>query len=114
MGGAGTANVRLSETLKVLRDEWRRMSEKGLSEEELENAKSYLTGSYPLRFTSSRKIASMLTGIQLERLGIDYVHNRNGIINNVSLKDIKRVAKRILDVDKLTLVVVGQPGEVTP
>ena len=114
LGGTGSVNMRVAETLKVLRGEWRHMSERGLSEEELENAKHYLTGSYPIRFSSSRKIASLLTGVQLEHLGIDYVKKRNGIINKVSLEDTNRVAKRILDVDKLTLVVVGQPGELTP
>ena len=114
LGGAGTANKRVGETLKVLREEWHRMSEKGLSKEELENAKKFLTGSYPLRFTSSRNIASMLTGIQLERLGTNYIHERNSMINNVSLEDVKRVAKKILDVEKLTLVVVGNPGKLMP
>jgi len=109
MGGAGTANERAAETVKILKDEWRRMSERGLSAEELDGAKTYLTGSYPLRFSSSGRIASMLTGIQLERLGIDYIDKRNGYVNAVTLQDVNRVAKKLLDPDNLTLVVVGQP-----
>ncbi len=113
MGGAGTANARVAETVKILKDEWRRMSDQGLSAEELKDAKTYLTGSYPLRFSSSGRIASMLTGIQLERLGIDYINKRNSFIQEVSLDDVNRVAKKLLDPDNLTLVVVGKPDGIT-
>ena len=53
LGGAGTANERAGETVDVMRQEWRRMADKGVSLGELEDAKTYLTGSYSLRFTSS-------------------------------------------------------------
>lgn len=109
LGGAGTANERAGETVKVLRQEWRRMAEHGLTATELRDAKTYLTGSYPLRFTSSRRIASILTGIQLERLGIDYIKKRNGLITAVSHADVNRVAKKLLKPDAITLVVVGKP-----
>jgi zinc protease len=85
------------------------MAEHGLTATELRDAKTYLTGSYPLRFTSSRRIASILTGIQLERLGIDYIKKRNGLITAVSHADVNRVAKKLLKPDAITLVVVGKP-----
>jgi len=109
MGGAGTANERVRETVDIMRREWRLMADKGVSKEELADAKTYLTGSYALRFTASRRIASMLVGIQLERLGIDYIDKRNGLIERLTLNDINRVAKKLLHPDNLTIVVVGQP-----
>ena len=100
------------ETIKILKNEWRRMADQGLTQTELDDAKTYLTGSYPLRFSSSRQIAAMMTGIQLERLGIDYIDQRNSFINSVTLDDVNQVAKKILDADSLTIVVVGQPDSV--
>ena len=112
MGGSATANARAAETIKILKNEWQRMADQGLTRTELDDAKMYLTGSYPLRFSSSRQIAAMMTGIQLERLGIKYIDQRNSFINTVTLDDVSRVAKNLLDADSLTLVVVGQPDGV--
>lgn len=113
MGGAGTANARAAETVKILREEWARMANQGVSQEELSGAKQYLTGSYALRFGSSAGIARMLTGLQLENLGIDYFDRRNKLIESVTFEDVNRVAKRLLDPKNLTMVVVGKPEGIT-
>ena len=109
VGAAGTANARVGETLKVLRREWRRLAEAGVSGEELTDAKAYLTGSFPLRFTSSGRIASMLVGMRLDDLGIDYLDKRNGYIDAVELPRVNRLARRLLDAKALSVVVVGEP-----
>ncbi|HJO71238.1 MAG TPA: pitrilysin family protein [Rhodospirillales bacterium] len=109
VGGAGTANQRVADALAVVRAIWRRMAEEGPSAQELANAKTYLTGSFPLRFTSSRSVAGILVAMQLESLGIDYLDRRNGLIEAVTLADVGRVARRFLDPDGLTVVVVGEP-----
>ena len=114
LGGAGTANRRAAETVKIVRNEWQRMASKGVSPEELSGAKQYLTGSYALRFGSSRRIASMLVGLQLDNLGIDYFDKRNKLISAVTIEDVNRVAKRIVDPKNLTLVVVGNPEGLSP
>ena len=113
VGGAGTANERAAETLKVVRDEWRRLAEKGVTAEELTNAKRFLTGSFPLRFTSSQNMAAMVLGMQMEDLGIDYLDKRNKLIEAVTVADIKRVAANLLHPDRLVFTVVGQPAGVT-
>ena len=113
LGGAGTANARVAETLSVVREEWRRLAAGGLTVNELADAKTYLTGSFPLRFTSSGRIASMLVGMQRDNLGIDYLERRNSYIEAVTLDDVNRVARRILHADRLIVVVVGEPDGVT-
>ncbi|MBT4939487.1 MAG: insulinase family protein, partial [Rhodospirillaceae bacterium] len=101
IGGAGTANARTGETVTVLRDEWAKMHKKGLNSRELKDAKTYLTGSYPLRFSSSGRIAGMMTAIQMEKLGLGYIKKRNSLIEAVTLKDVNRVAAEMLDPEKL-------------
>ena len=109
VGGAGTANASAGETVSLVRAEWKRMAEEGPTAAELDDAKRFLTGSFPLRFSSSEGIAAMLVGLQLDHLGIDYLDRRNALIEAVSLDDIRRVAKRLLAPDDLVFVVVGEP-----
>jgi zinc protease len=56
----------------------------------------------------------MLVAMQYHDLGIDYIDRRDDFINAVSLEDVKRVARRILDPKQLTVVVVGKPERVEP
>lgn len=112
MAHVATKNEKVAESIDVIRAEMKRLAEEGVTEQDLDNAKSYLTGSYALRFDSNSKIANQLLAIQQEDLGIDYVNTRNVKINAVSLADIKRVAKRLLQVDRMMITVVGQPHNV--
>ncbi|MBC8337653.1 MAG: insulinase family protein [Alphaproteobacteria bacterium] len=111
-GGAGTTNAKVSDTLRLLKQEWTRMAETGATKEELADAKTYQTGSYPLRFTSSGSIAGMLVGIQMNALGIDYMDRRNSLIEAVTITDVNRVAKTLLRPDRLSIVIVGKPNGV--
>jgi zinc protease len=109
MGQFSSANERVAEALAILRAEWARMAEEGVTEAELEAAKKYLTGAYPLRFSSNGAIANQLLGLQIAGLGIGYVNERNDLVEAVTVEDIRRVADRLLDPDALTLVAVGRP-----
>ncbi len=110
LGGVATQNARVAESVAIVRAEWARMAEGGPSAEELEAAKKFLTGSYPLRFSSSSRIADMLVGLQFEGLEPDYFAKRNGYIEKVTLADVRRVAKGLLKPDRLTFVIVGKPA----
>ena len=113
-GGVATQNERVGESIDLIRQEWQRMAEEGPSAEELAAAKKFLTGSFPLRFSSSGRIAGMLVGMQMEALGIDYLDTRNSFIEAVDLETAKRVAKRLYQPESLTVVVVGAPAGVEP
>lgn len=112
VGGLGTQNARVGESLEIVEREWRRMAEEGPTAKELADAKTYLTGSFPLRLSSTGGIASTLVGMQLEELGIDYLDRRNSYVEAITLEQARRVAKRLYDTAALTFVVVGQPAEV--
>ena len=112
-GGVGTDNARVAESLDLIREEWRRMAEDGVSEGELKDAKTYLTGAFPLRLTSTGRIAGMLSTLQYLDLGIDYLDRREELIHSVTLDDTRRVAERLFHADDLLVVVVGKPEGVT-
>lgn len=109
LGDVATENQRVAESLALVRSEWRRMREQGPTAEELANAKTYLTGSFPLQLSSTGAISGVLVAMQLDHLGIDYLDRRNGLIEAVTLDDVRRVAGRLLDPQRLTVVVVGNP-----
>lgn len=109
VGNVATKNEAVGQSLDVIESELRRLAEQGPSAEELESAKNYLTGAYALRFESSSSIANQLLWIQIEDLGIDYVSKRNEQIEAVTLDDIKRVAKRLIEADRLITTIVGKP-----
>ncbi len=114
VGSVATKNEAVGQSLEVIESELKRLAEQGPTAEELANAKSYLTGAYALRFESSSSIANQLLAIQIEDLGIDYVNRRNKLVEAVTLDDIKRVAKRLIEADRLITTIVGKPVALAP
>jgi zinc protease len=109
LGGLGTTNASVGEALRLVRQEVEKIAQGEVGEAELKDAKTYLTGSFPLRLTSNDAIAGMLVSMQVNELGIDYLDKRNGYIEAVTLDDLRRVAARLYDPAKLLVVVVGDP-----
>lgn len=103
--GTATRADRAGQALQVMQAETRKLADEGPTEEELIKAKSFLTGSFALRFDTSAKIAEQLVQLQLDDLGIDYIDTRNDLINAVTMADVKRVAKHLLDADMLITTV---------
>jgi len=110
VGSVGTRADKVDESLAIIRAEIARMRDVGPSEKELAEAKAYLIGSYPLRFDTSDKIAGSLLAIQVDDLGIDYIDKRNGLIEKVTIDDIRRVAARLFAAPP-TVVTVGPKPE---
>ena len=109
MGQVASANDRVAEAIEVIRAEWARMATDGVTQDELDRAKTFLTGAYPLRFDGNGPIANIMVGMQMQGLPIDYIATRNAQVEAVTLEMANRVAARILRPDDLHFVVVGQP-----
>jgi zinc protease len=95
----------------VVRDTMARYANEGPTQQELDDAKTYLTGSFPLAFASNSGTAAQLGTFQRQNLDIGYVARRNSLINAVTLADVKRVAKRLFNPAKMTVVIGGTPVE---
>ncbi len=109
LGGLGTANAAVGQALQLVRQQVAEMAAGEVTQAALDDAKTYLTGSFPLRLTSNDSIANMLVAMQVDDLGIDYLDKRNGYIEAVTLKDVQRVAARLYHPESLLVVVVGEP-----
>lgn len=103
-----SAKAKAATALDLIRSEWGRMAADGVTDEELADAKTYLTGSFPLQFSSTRAIARTVLVVKRDKLGIDYLARRDSLINAVTRDDVARIAKRLLDPGKLLTVVAGE------
>ena len=108
-GGGQTKNESAGEFIAGIKDNLQIMVADGMTEEELSDAKAYLTGSYPLGFDSNAKIAARMMGVRLDELPVDFFDRRNAMVEAVTLEDVNRVAAEYLSPDNFTFVVVGQP-----
>ncbi|MDX2259720.1 MAG: pitrilysin family protein [Hyphomicrobiaceae bacterium] len=114
LGSVATKNEEIGQSLDVIRAELTRIATDGPSPQDLDGAKKYLIGSFALRFDTNSKIASQLLGLLVEGFDKDYIEKRNGLIEAVTLADIKRAAARFLTADDLIVTVVGKPQGLPP
>ncbi|HWA31234.1 MAG TPA: insulinase family protein [Rhizomicrobium sp.] len=102
---AGSVN----ETIKIVRQTIADFAANGPTQQELDDAKTYLTGSFPLAFASNVGISDQLNAFQNQGLPVGYIKDRNNLINAVTVDDVRRALKRVFAKGKLTIVVAGTP-----
>jgi zinc protease len=105
----GNANEHVAEALRLIRLELARLRTEGVGAEELADAKTYLSGSLALSLDSSGAIAGLLHSLQVDRLPRDILDRRAGLIAAVTAEDVNRVARRLLQDENITTIVVGKP-----
>lgn len=109
VGAVGTENARVAETLSVTRDEWARMANEGPTADEREEAIAYLTGSLPLQFTDSRRIAGILLSLRRNNRPIDWLEKRPGRLEALTRDKLADVAKTLLKPAALSAAIAGEP-----
>jgi zinc protease len=107
-----TKNDSAREAMRIAREEIERIQSEPVSEQELNDAKDYLTGSFPLRLDTNRKVANFLAQVEFFQLGLDYPDRYGDLIRKVTREDVLRVAKRYLQPEKLITVVVGNQNKI--
>jgi zinc protease len=98
-----SANTAIEEVLT----EMQRIRNETVTDVELSDAKSFLTGSFPMRIETSARIAGFLVAVEYYGLGVNYINNYPQFINSVTKEEVQRVAKKYLSPDAYTLVVVA-------
>ncbi|MAW53675.1 MAG: hypothetical protein CME01_12695 [Geminicoccus sp.] len=108
-----TANDAADQALDAALEVWAEFAANGPSQDELDEAISYLTGSYATYFLNSSKVVDYLLSIQIQDLPPNFPEFRNDLFRAVTLDDARRVAKRLYG-ESLRFGVVGLPTEFTP
>ena len=107
----GTSPENMKLAIDELLNEIRRIIEEPVSAQELQDAQDYLTGSFVFGFESSPQIARFLVHAQVYGLGFDFIEKYPQYVRAVTVNDVSRVARKYLDSENYTLVVVGPVAE---
>ncbi len=102
-----TANQALDETMKVIGQ----FQTDGATPQELDEAKAYLIGSFPLRMDTNAKLVGLLTSLEFYNLGLSYLNDYPKKIAAVTLADVQRVAARYIHPDQMAMVVVAKQAD---
>jgi zinc protease len=106
-----TRNRSAQKAIDAVIGEIRRIRDYPVSQQELDEAKSYLIGSFPLRMDTTSKIANILAQVEYFDLGLDYFDRYPQLIRAITQEDVQRVARKYLDADRFVLVVVAKQDE---
>ena len=107
-----TKNKTAEEAIGIAIEEIQRIRENPVTEEELESAKTFLVGSFPIRLTTNRRIARFLARVEYLNLGLDFPDRFPHIIRQVTREDVSRVARAHLHPEKLIIVMVANLDKV--
>lgn len=110
MGQVSSETAKMPETLRLLRQVMADIKAKGITAEELKNAKDYLNGSFPLELDGSRKLAGLLNSMQYFGLPPEFLQQRAQLIEQVTLEQANAVAAKLLQPDQLVITIVGNPA----
>jgi len=108
-----TKNENVPTMIAAIQNEFTKMRDAGVTQQELDDAKSYLIGSLPLSLTSTDKISGLMLSLLRDDLPIDYLDAREKAIQNMALEDISKVSKRLLSPSEFVTVLTGQPPQDT-
>lgn len=111
IGSVGSQNTRILKSLALIKEEWKRIRDHGLTKEEFKDAQSHILGAYTLNFMSSPQIAELLLVYQEVKAPITYMQNREHLINSITLEQVNQFTNDFFTPEKLQIVIVGNPEE---
>jgi zinc protease len=109
-----TKNASVDDAIARARQEVERIRAAPISDDELQEAKRYLTGSFALRLDSDSKIADFIAQAWFYDLGMDYADIYMRRVNAVSIADVLRVAQAYLHPDRFIEVAVTSTKDAAP
>ncbi|HEV2707590.1 MAG TPA: pitrilysin family protein [Pyrinomonadaceae bacterium] len=109
-----TRNETTGQAIDMTLDILKRLHEKGITEEELKSAKSYLKGQFPPRIETTDQLAALIA--QLEFFGLDErdINTYYARIDAMTLDDARRVIKQYFPAENLVFVLIGKASEIEP
>ena len=112
-----TAEVRTAVTGDSLREffyELERIRNERVSDQELADAKNFLTGVFPIRAETQEGLTNLIVGQQLYGLPADYLQTYRSNVEAITSEDVQRVANQYIHPESLAIVIVGDAGDVLP
>lgn len=104
---AGVSAANIDKTIASIDAELTTLIEKGFTQQEIDESKSYMIGALPRQLETNAAIASFLLSVETFRLGLDYDERLPGLIGAVTKEAAEAAAKRLLDPARATIAVAG-------
>ena len=111
---AGTNPASADRTVDEILAQVKAMHDSGPTAAEIDDAKSYLTGVFPVRLEANSGVAAQLLGAELYGLGMDYIERYAGIIRDIPLEDVRAAATKYLRLGDHAIAMAGSYGEGAP
>ncbi len=108
MGATATKTESVDEVIGLIKEEWKKILDKGITQEELDFHKKNITGSYPLSFGSTLSIVGTLASYRNDNFPIDYIKTRNSNFEKLTVDDVNKALQKVLNPDLLTFIIVGR------
>lgn len=105
--GAGIRTAATDSAIKELIGEFEKYKTDGITEQELEYTKNALRQSDALSYQTSFQKAQFLSQIERFNLPKNYVAEQTEVLNSLTEQEIDALAKKMMDIDKMVIVVVG-------
>ena len=112
-----TAEVRTAVTGDALKEffyELERIRDERVSSDELADAKSFLTGVFPIRAETQEGLTGLISNQVLYGLPDDYLQSYRERIDAITADDVQRVANEYVRPDVAAMVIVGDAKEIIP
>jgi predicted Zn-dependent peptidase len=95
------------ESIRLMSDIVRNLKEKGISQEELDWARSSILNNFVFKFTSPARIVGAQVGIAYDKLPQEFLQTYRDSIMAITVEDVNRVAAEHLQPDRMVVMVVG-------
>ena len=109
-----TRNETTEKAIDMTLDVLKRLHEKGVSEDELKSAKTYLKGQFPTTIETGDQLADLLAQLELYGLDASDVNGYYAKIDSMTMADAQRVIKQYFPIDSLVFVLIGKASEIEP
>jgi len=98
----------INAAISIMKD----MAENEVSDDEYKNAVSFWSGFYPITLETPSQVANEIIKTEVYNLPVSYIEDFAKNIKKVKKKDIRRIAKRLIDTDNMVFVVVSNAADV--
>jgi zinc protease len=106
-----TKNQSANQAINLILQQLREIQEKPVTDAELDGAKKFLIGSFPLKIDHQSAIAGFMQQVELYGLGLDYADRYPKLIAAITKDDVQRAAREYLHPDAAILVAVANKNE---
>lgn len=106
----GVNPVNVERAIDTILAEIHRIQDEPVSEQEIDDAKSYLTGSLPLGLETNEGVVGTLLDMELFDLGLDYLQRYPGLVNSITIQQVQQAAQRVFPTDAYALAIAGPPN----